>query len=311
MKKEVKTHPVRKNYRQFMPEKPYRVLAILIGALLAATVTISSSYSFFTTNFTTTTARSTGYVATPTQLEAILHYATTRVVPQQSRAEIKLSFDVLNSIAPCNFLVFGLGHDSLMWTSLNPRGNTIFLEEDPQWVHIILQRIPALRAYVVKYRTHLRDADELLSSYKEEKYCKLPDIRLKGNLLCKLALSMLPDEVYDNEWDVIMIDAPRGYYGEAPGRMGAIFSAAVMARGRTRTENGGVTIPDEDLNINHLDLRWSFIGMISQTGWKPRNRGARWHVNDAGVRDCGGSSPMVVDGSGRAKVVRVIDNYDV
>ncbi|XP_065879694.1 arabinogalactan O-methyltransferase 2-like isoform X2 [Euphorbia lathyris] len=285
MKKEVKTHPVRKNYRQFMPEKPYRVLAILIGALLAATVTISSSYSFFTTNFTTTTARSTGYVATPTQLEAILHYATTRVVPQQSRAEIKLSFDVLNSIAPCNFLVFGLGHDSLMWTSLNPRGNTIFLEEDPQWVHIILQRIPALRAYVVKYRTHLRDADELLSSYKEEKYCKLPDIRLK--------------------------DAPRGYYGEAPGRMGAIFSAAVMARGRTRTENGGVTIPDEDLNINHLDLRWSFIGMISQTGWKPRNRGARWHVNDAGVRDCGGSSPMVVDGSGRAKVVRVIDNYDV
>ncbi|KAL8240875.1 hypothetical protein R6Q59_014230 [Mikania micrantha] len=40
------------------------------------------------------------------------------------------------------------------------------------------------------------------------------------------SLSGLPDLVYDKEWDMIMIDAPRGYFSEAPGRMGAIYSAA-------------------------------------------------------------------------------------
>ncbi|WCJ27459.1 hypothetical protein M5689_009202 [Euphorbia peplus] len=253
MKKE-KTHPLRKIHHQFLTEKPFRLLAILIcGFLILATiVTISSSYSSFTTKYMTSTAPLTNYVTTPTQLQAILHYATTRVVPQQSRAEIKLSFDVLNSIAPCNFLIFGLGHDSLMWTSLNPRGNTIFLEEDPQWVQLILQRFPTLRAHVVKYKTRLRDAEELMSSYKQEKYCKLPDIPLKGNILCRLALSMLPDEVYDNEWDVIMIDAPRGYYGEAPGRMGAIFSAAVMARSRTRPGPTHVFLHDVNRKVERV-----------------------------------------------------------
>ncbi|KAL8217290.1 hypothetical protein R6Q57_024127, partial [Mikania cordata] len=46
------------------------------------------------------------------------------------------------------------------------------------------------------------------------------------------SLSGLPDLVYDKEWDMIMIDTPRGCFAEAPGRMGAIYSVAVMARNR-------------------------------------------------------------------------------
>lgn len=37
---------------------------------------------------------------------------------------------------------------------------------------------------------------------------------------------------------MIMIDAPRGYFAEAPGRMAAIYSATVMARNRKKS---GVT----------------------------------------------------------------------
>lgn len=172
--------------------------------------------------------------AAPTQLSAILHYATSRVVPQQTKEEITVSFDVLKSLAPFNFLVFGLGFDSLMWSAFNSRGHTLFLEEDPKWVQTVLKDAPTLHAYTIRYRTHLSEADNLLASYRSVPECMPPTVYLKGNERCKLALFDLPDEVYDKEWDLIMIDAPRGYFPKAPGRMAAIFSAAVMARARVR-----------------------------------------------------------------------------
>lgn len=51
--------------------------------------------------------------------------------------------------------------------------------------------------------------------------------------MCQLALKGLPGVVYETRWDVIMVDAPTGYYEEAPGRMTAIYTAGMMAR------NGG------------------------------------------------------------------------
>ncbi|KAI3787282.1 hypothetical protein L1987_41641 [Smallanthus sonchifolius] len=174
----------------------------------------------------------------PMQLRAILHYATSKTVPQQSLAEINISFNVLKSISPCNFLVFGLGHDSLMWATFNPGGVTLFLEEDPKWVHTVLKDAPDLKAAHVKYRTQLSQADELMRTYRSEPECSPAKSYIRGNTRCKLALTGLPDAVYDREWDMIMIDAPRGYFAEAPGRMGAIYSAAVMARNRRK---GGVT----------------------------------------------------------------------
>ncbi|EXB77973.1 hypothetical protein L484_000866 [Morus notabilis] len=195
------------------------------------------------------------YTATPTQLQAILHYATSKVVPQQSLGEITVSFNVIKSReggfgAPFNFLVFGLGHDSLMWDSFNPRGTTLFLEEDPRWVQTVLQKAPNLRAHHVRYRTQLRQANELLSSYRAEPRCAPTEAAaLRGNVRCRLALDNLPEEVYEREWDLIMIDAPRGYFPEAPGRMAAIFSAAVMARNRRGLGPTHVFLHDVDRRV--------------------------------------------------------------
>ncbi|CAH9077458.1 unnamed protein product [Cuscuta epithymum] len=172
------------------------------------------------------------------QLEAILHYATTAIVPQQTIKEIRVSFDVLQKLAPCNFLVFGLGRDSLMWASLNPHGTTLFLEEDPRWVSAVLESAPNLNARVVEYRTHLYEADELAQHFRTERECWAKMSYLRGNSRCRLALDSLPDEVYEKEWDLIMIDAPRGWFPKAPGRMAVIYSAAVMARNRKKS---GVT----------------------------------------------------------------------
>ncbi|XP_071939440.1 arabinogalactan O-methyltransferase 2-like [Coffea arabica] len=163
---------------------------------------------------------------------AIVHYATSLQVPLLSRDEIQVAVDVLTAKSPCNFLIFGLGHDSLMWASLNPGGTTLFLEEEPKWVDKILKDAPHLRAHVIKYRTKVSEADDLLKECPTQPECSAQKAFLRGNERCKLALNMLPEEVYNQDWDLNLIDGPIGYFPEAPGRMSAIYSAAVMARNR-------------------------------------------------------------------------------
>ncbi|XP_047958776.1 probable methyltransferase At1g27930 [Salvia hispanica] len=190
--------------------------------------------------------------ATSLQLEAILHYATSTVVPQQSRGEISVTFNVLRASGPADFLVFGLGRDSLMWASLNPRGRTLFLEEDPKWVQTVLKDAPALRAHTVRYRNQLSQADDLMHHFRSEPHCSPNKSFLRGNHKCRLALNMLANEVYDTEWDLIMIDAPRGYFPEAPGRMAAIYSAAVMARNRKKPGVTHVFLHDVDRRVEKM-----------------------------------------------------------
>ncbi|KAK9276940.1 hypothetical protein L1049_006478 [Liquidambar formosana] len=238
--------------RSFFPEKP-RFVFIALGVLIAGALLISSFIRVADNSLLCSlTGAKADYSPAPIQLRAILHYATSRIVPQQSLGEISVSFDVLQSVSPCNFLVFGLGHDSLMWSSFNPRGTTLFLEEDPKWVQTVLKDAPTLRAHTVHYRTKLSEADDLLSAYRSEPECLPSKAFLRGNTRCKLALTDLPGEVYDTEWDLIMIDAPRGYFPEAPGRMGAIYSAAVMARARKRRGVTHVFLHDVDRKVEKV-----------------------------------------------------------
>lgn len=180
-----------------------------------------------------------GKLAAAIHLRAVLHYATTREVPQQTSEEIQVTLRVLaRRQSPPKFLVFGLGRDSLMWAAFNPAGATLFLEEDPKWVQSVLSVAPELHASTIQYRTRLADADELLRTYRSEPACLPPAPALEGNRRCALALSEMPREVYEREWDLILIDGPRGFFAEAPGRMAAIYTAAVMAR---RRRGGGTT----------------------------------------------------------------------
>ncbi|KAK8655587.1 hypothetical protein V6N13_108161 [Hibiscus sabdariffa] len=228
--------------RHFLADKRW-IIPIVIAVFIAGSIVISSfvktaDYSILCSLANTRFTAVNKYSATPIQLQAIIHYATSSVVPQQNIQEISVTFDVLKKRSPCNFLVFGLGYDSLMWTALNPNGNTIFLEEDQSWVQSVLKTAPSLRAHAVKYKTQLKEADDLLTHYWSEPSCYPSKAYLRGNDKCRLALTGFPDEYYDTEWDLIMIDAPRGWFPEAPGRMAAIFSAAVMARNR---KGSGVT----------------------------------------------------------------------
>ncbi|KAL2456580.1 Glucuronoxylan 4-O-methyltransferase 3 [Abeliophyllum distichum] len=165
----------------------------------------------------------------PSLANALVHYATSNITPQQTPKEISVSQRILHKKSPCNFLVFGLGHDSLMWTALNHGGRTVFLEEDNSWIEQIKRQLPSLESYHVVYDTKVTQADELLEIGMKEECKVVSDPRFTK---CQIALKGLPDEVYDIEWDLIMVDAPTGYHDGAPGRMKAIYTAGLMARNR-------------------------------------------------------------------------------
>ncbi|CAL9165184.1 unnamed protein product [Musa hybrid cultivar] len=242
------------------PQKPLfaaaAVAALVAGALLVSSFLIGADRGLLCSIspvFSRISFGGGGSEATGQLAEALLYYATTSAVPQQSRAEIRLTFDVLRRRGPCNFLVFGLGRDSRMWAAMNAGGTTLFLEEDPEWYELVLKTSPMLRAHHVKYRTRLDEADKLLRGYRKEAECRpgaadgISGLQRNGG--CPLALVGLPREVYEREWDVVMIDAPKGYFPSAPGRMAAIYSAKVMARGRRGEGDTDVFLHDVDRKV--------------------------------------------------------------
>lgn len=235
-----------------MPKKPWFV-AVAAAALVAGVLLVSSFVRSGEVGPLLCPlggyldARITG--ATAELKDAVLHYATSKYVPQQSLSEIHVTYAVLRRRAPCNFLVFGLGLDSAMWSALNAGGTTVFLEESVEWVQKVLKDAPWLRAHTVPYRTRLDEADGLMRSYRSEPDCLPPAARVRGNLRCRLALAELPAEVDDREWDLIMIDAPRGFSPALPGRMAAIWSAAVLARARRGPGATDVFLHDVDRKV--------------------------------------------------------------
>jgi glucuronoxylan 4-O-methyltransferase len=163
--------------------------------------------------------------------KALIHYAANNVTPQQTAAEIKITAGVLGRTSPCNMLVFGLGYDSLLWATLNHGGRTVFLEEDEDWIAKMREKHPELESHYVEYPADsmVTDAYDLLKYAVSEPECG-PQAREELEFSrCKLALRNLPAEIYSREWDAIMIDAPRGYFPEAPGRMHAIYTSALLA----------------------------------------------------------------------------------
>lgn len=175
---------------------------------------------------------------------ALVHYATSNYTPQQTLPEISVTLRVLEKKSPCNLLVFGLGNDSLMWSSLNYGGRTVFLEEDEKWMEISKRDLPSMEAYHVVYNTRVSQATELIHVGKDED-CKIAeDPRLSK---CRLSIKNFPNEVYETEWDLIMVDAPTGFRPELPGRMSAIYTAGLMARNRKQGET--------DVFVHDVD-RW-------------------------------------------------------
>ena len=122
--------------------------------------------------------------------------------------------DVILENAPCNYLVFGVGNDSLLQHLSNPGGRTVFLEDNPEWIETCRQRWSELSIELVAYNTTPDQWKELLD--------RPSDLRLE-----------LPRHVAEETWRVIFVDAPSGRY---VGRMKSIYTASQMAENAGRSD---------------------------------------------------------------------------
>ncbi|CAN8246706.1 unnamed protein product [Cochlearia groenlandica] len=213
--------------------------------------------------------------------DALVHYVTTEITPQQTFKEVSVSKRILDKKSPCNFLVFGLGHDSLMWASLNHGGRTLFLEEDEAWIETVTKKFPSLESYHVVYDTKRKDSDKLIELEKTEDCVTVSDPR---DSKCALSLKDFPADVYETQWDLIMVDAPTGYHDEAPGRMSAIYTAGLLARNR---KDGGET----DVFVHDVNRRVEdeFSAAFLCRGYLKEQEGRLRHFNIPSHRDRSGT----------------------
>ena len=155
---------------------------------------------------------------------------------------------LLSKLAPCNFLVFGLGDDSYLWQEINSEGTNIFLEDDADWIDKFKESILDIRK--VTYTTQIKDVN---------------DIQFNTDLL---ALN-LDDDIRKINWDLILVDAPLGHGPpnpkspwkntqgrpfKGPGRMSSIFEAS-----RLIGDSGYIIVDDLSRQVEAI-YAGKFIG---------------------------------------------------
>ncbi|XP_057493442.1 protein IRX15-LIKE-like [Actinidia eriantha] len=237
--------------KQATPNRLYLIFFISLFTLFSLLTLLYHHHQSLTTA-TATTATTASAPPAPclpkTTVKALLHYATpisltattSNSTDHISLADMKPISDALCHCpsSPCNFLVFGLTHESILWEALNHRGRTVFVDESRYYAAYMEEKHPEMEVYDVQYTTKMSEMKELIALVRDQ---VRNECRPVQNILfsdCKLGLNDLPNQLYEVDWDVILVDGPRGYWPDAPGRMAAIFTAGVLARSK---KGGGNT----------------------------------------------------------------------
>lgn len=194
--------------------------------------------------------------------------------------EFKVLSDLIALKSPCNLLIFGFQPQYLVLSSINAAGITIFLEDDYDKISKV--RINSNNTQIHKLEYHnmqAKAAYKLLKHARQNPDCA-PNPTLLQESKCKLALKNLPVQVYEKNWDVMVVDGPSGDSPESPGRMATIYSASVLARAGNSCD---VVVHDVDRMIEKW-FSWEFLCDENLL----YSKGKLWHFRIRGQKNSTG-----------------------
>lgn len=128
-----------------------------------------------------------------------------------------------------NLLVFGLGFDSILYQTANEHGFTCFIEDD-EFFFNLNQNIK--NKILFKYKTTVKDS--------------------MNYTIHDLHDYEMPDIIKQIKWDLIIIDGPRGYEDNHPGRCLPIFWSSLC-------KDATIFIDDSSRDVENKFIKMFFI----------------------------------------------------
>ncbi|XP_061364197.1 glucuronoxylan 4-O-methyltransferase 1 [Gastrolobium bilobum] len=176
------------------------------------------------------------------------------ITTTMTEKEFKVLSDLIALKSPCNLLIFGFQPQYLILSSINAAGTTIFLEDDHDKISKVRINSNNTQIYKLEYNMPAKSAYKLLKHARQNPECA-PNPRFLQISKCKLALKNLPAQVYEKNWDVMVVDGPSGDSPESPGRMAPIYTSSVLARTGNTSD---VVVHDVDRMIEKW-FSWEFF----------------------------------------------------
>ncbi|CAM0879312.1 unnamed protein product [Alopecurus aequalis] len=227
------------------PRNPIQISSIVGGSrmmspkqLMTTILVVFSTLSFIKILLVTRSSAASAQHPLRSEWESGSGNGTAARTDALAAKEFALLRSLVAARAPCRLLVFGLTPQLLALAAVNagPGAATAFLtdiaEDADAARRVLAGRVGGSSAAVhrAKYPDAAGEAWELLRRARAAgPACVRPTgtVRKSG---CPLALTSLPREVLDARWDVVVVDGPSGAGTGEPGRMGAIYTAAALAR---------------------------------------------------------------------------------
>ncbi|KAK4773310.1 hypothetical protein SAY87_028329 [Trapa incisa] len=258
------------NVRKLIPVLVVILACASILRLLRIVISSTSSSSLSQACGTTSPLACTAFLAKASRNSTST--ASSRASSLTAK-EFQFVSKIVKHRAPCNLLIFGLESQYLILSSVNAGGTTIILEDTSSKVRAVSTEFNGTRIYLVKYHTLGKQAYNLLEHARNNTACG-PSPEASQSFKCQLAITSLPQEVYQTKWDIIVVDGPNGNSPEDPGRMAAIYTAGVIARAGKSTD---VLVHDVNRTIEKW-FSWEFLceeNLISSKGkfWNFRIQG--------------------------------------